>query len=60
MVKLTQTVLRQFADNCLSLFDHSVRMALKGLRIQSLLNTLSDQRCGVVVITAESVSLNEV
>ena len=60
MVKLTQTVLRQFADNCLSLFDHSVRMALKGLRIHSLLNTLSDQRCGVVVITAESVSLNKV
>ena len=32
MVKHTQTILRQIADECLSVFDHLVKLALKGLR----------------------------
>ena len=35
MVKHTQTIPRQFADNCLSVFDHFVR--LKGLMGRVLL-----------------------
>ena len=31
MVKHTQTILRQFADVCLSVFDHIVKLALKEL-----------------------------
>ena len=31
MVKRTQTVRRQFPTNCLSVFDHFVILALKGL-----------------------------
>ena len=33
MVKHTQTIRRQIADNCLSVFDHFVKLALKGLTI---------------------------
>ena len=36
MIKLTQTNLRQQLTNCLSLFDHFVGLALKGLNIQIL------------------------
>ena len=32
MVKHTQTIRRQQATNCLSVFDHSVGLAVKGLR----------------------------
>ena len=32
MVKHTQTIRRQFADDCLSVFDHFIGLALKGLR----------------------------
>ena len=32
MVKHTQTVRRQFATNCLSVFDHFVKLTFKGLR----------------------------
>ena len=32
MVKHTQTIRRQKPTNCFSVFDHFVRMALKGLR----------------------------
>ena len=31
MIKHTQTIRRQLATNCLSGFDHSVKLALKGL-----------------------------
>ena len=31
MVKHTQTISRQKPTNCLSVFDHSVELALKGL-----------------------------
>ena len=31
MVKRTQTIRRQFADEFLSVFDHFVKLALKGL-----------------------------
>ena len=31
MVKHIQTIRRQFADNCLSVFDHFMNLALKGL-----------------------------
>ena len=34
MVKHTQTIRRQFPDELLSVFDHFVRLALKGLRIE--------------------------
>ena len=33
MVKHTQTIRRQFADELFELFDHFVKLALKGLRI---------------------------
>ena len=32
MVKHTQTILRQQPTNCLSVFDHFVGLALKGLK----------------------------
>ena len=32
MVKHTQTIRRLFPTNCLSMFDHFVGLALKGLR----------------------------
>ena len=32
MVKRTQTIRRQLQTNCLSVFDHFVGLALKGLR----------------------------
>ena len=32
MVKHIQTIRRLLATNCLSVFDHSVRLVLKGLR----------------------------
>ena len=32
MVKHTQTIRRQLADNCLSVFDHFVKLALKELK----------------------------
>ena len=31
MIKHTQTIRRQKATNCLSVFDHFVKLALKGL-----------------------------
>ena len=31
MVKHTQTIRRQFADECLSVFDYFVKLALRGL-----------------------------
>ena len=31
MVKHTQAILRQFPTNCLSVFDHFVKLVLKGL-----------------------------
>ena len=39
MVKHTQTIRRQIADECLSVFDHFVKLALKGLT-NHLKNTL--------------------
>ena len=35
MVKHTQTIRRQKPTNCLSVFDHFVGLALKGLKVQS-------------------------
>ena len=32
MAKRTQTIRRQIADECLSVFDHFVKLTLKGLR----------------------------
>ena len=45
MAKHTQTIPRQFATNCLSMFDHFVGLALKGLKnifSNMLSNTFSD------------------
>ena len=45
MAKHTQTIRRQIALNCLSVFGHFVNLALKGLRNEEFLrnfNTLSD------------------
>ena len=33
MAKHTQTIRRKFPTNCLSVFDHFVKLALKGLKI---------------------------
>ena len=33
MAKHTQTIRRKFQTNCLSVFDHFVKLALKGLKI---------------------------
>ena len=33
MVKHTQTICRQQSTNCLSVFDHFVKLVLKGLRV---------------------------
>ena len=35
MVKHTQPVCREFPTNCLSVFDHSLGLALKGLTLAS-------------------------
>ena len=34
MVKHTQTIRQQHPTNCLSVFDHAVKLALKGLKIE--------------------------
>ena len=39
MVKHTQTIRQVFPNNCLSVFDHFVRLALKGLK--SIINLLT-------------------
>ena len=36
MVKHTQTIRRQESTNCLSVFDHFVGFALKGLRLEGI------------------------
>ena len=36
MVKHTQTIRRQIADNCLNVFDHFMGLALKGLNLHSI------------------------
>ena len=36
MVKQTQTIRRQIADELLSVFDHFVKLALKGLNLHVL------------------------
>ena len=36
MVKHTQTIRRQQPTNCLSVFDHFVGLALKGLRLLTI------------------------
>ena len=41
MVKHAQTIRRQKAINCLSVFDHFVGLALKGLIVVSLLQMSS-------------------
>ena len=38
MVKHTQTIRRQFSTNSLSVFDHFVGLALKGLMKKSVLS----------------------
>ena len=38
MVKHTQTIRRQKLTNCLSVFDHFVGLALKGLKMQIFYN----------------------
>ena len=37
MVKYTQTIRRQQSTSCLSVFDHFVGLALKGLRLTTSL-----------------------
>ena len=41
MVKHTQTIRLQQPANCLSVFDHFVNLALKGLRLYELVTTNS-------------------
>ena len=36
MVKNTQTICRQIADELLSVFDHFVKLAFKGLKYQKI------------------------
>ena len=38
MVKHTQTIRRQITDDCLSVFDHFVGLALKGLMLETVRN----------------------
>ena len=58
MVKHTQTIRWLFPTNCLSVFDHFVGLALKGLKILSQqTNTLSKLKiklCKVTTITKTS------
>ena len=46
MVKHTQTISRQQQTNCLSVFDHFVALALKGLNKQEF--DISDKRINYV------------
>ena len=41
MVKHTQTIRRELPTNCLSVFDHFVKLALKGLKLNRYLLVLS-------------------
>ena len=45
MVKYTQTIRRQFANDCLSVFDHFVGVVLKGLinRIDTLIKMIPSE-----------------
>ena len=46
MVKLTQTICGQQPTNCLSVFDHFVGLALKGLDIiEKVTGTWSSEAC---------------
>ena len=41
MVKYTQTILRQIPDELLSVFDHFVKLALKGLNfVPGIINNI--------------------
>ena len=40
VAKHTQTIRRQFADNCLSVFGHFVGLALKGLKERAFIPLL--------------------
>ena len=71
MVKHTQTIRRQQPTNCLSVFDHFVRLALKGLKaivnpsfnipLKKNISTFSEWimcasfRCSVLEIDPESI-----
>ena len=50
MVKHTQTIRRQKPTNCLSVFNHFVGLALKGLRYQFM---------GLIMIDIEQVKFME-
>ena len=48
MVKHTQTIRRQKFTNCLSVFDHFVRLALKGLTDRRMQNPMKRLRWGTL------------
>ena len=69
MVKHTQKIRWQIAENCLSVFDHFVGLALKGLKgyalskkhkIEGLLkvipNNMQDKPLNVLKLASETVS----
>ena len=43
---LTQTIRRQFSDDCLSVFDHFVKLALQGLKTK-LFKLKISQNCRI-------------
>ena len=44
MVKHTQTIRRQQPTNCLSVFDHFMRLALKGFKFDALVDALNKKK----------------
>ena len=56
MVKQTQTIRRQKSTNCLSVFDHFVELALKGLRrkLTSSKTKRVDENCCVLMGDVEN------
>ena len=54
MVKHTQTIRREQPTNCLSVFDHFVKLALKGLTV-----TVSVTVSVTVTVTASVIALHE-
>ena len=64
MVKHTQTIRRLLLTNCLSVFDHFMRLALKGLRLidyevnKVIIELLMFDRIFTVILTASYISDN--
>ena len=57
MVKHTQTICRQIADDCLSVFDHFVVLAVKGLRIPIKSGTRSGLELRTLLLVNQTLTL---